>query len=76
MEDWDLSIDSDTTVVDVDAMKGKLAEEKKEIKWMLSKFFNHVSKAHQEASCAVGELSRLSMVVELEDHFKIVETGT
>ena len=43
---------------------------------MLRKFWNHVSMAHEEASCSAGELSRLLMVLELEDHFKIVEAGT
>ena len=56
-------------------MERKSEEEKKEIKCMLSKFWNHVSKAHEEASCTAGELSRLAMVLEPEDHYKIVEVG-
>ena len=33
-------------------------------------------KAHEEAACAVGELGRLSMVLEPDDYFKHVELGT
>ena len=76
MEDRDLPTDTEAAGVDVDAMEGKSEEEKKEIKRMLSKFWNLVSKAHEEASCAVGELSRLAMVLEPEDHYKIMEVGT
>ena len=76
MEDRDLPMDMEAMGVDVDAMEGKSEEEKKEIKRILSKFWNHVSKAHEEASCAVVELSRLAMVLEPEDHYKIVEAGT
>ena len=71
-----MPMDTEAAGVDVDAMEGKSEEEKKEIKCMLSKFWNHVSKAHEEASCAAGELSRLAMVLELDDHYKIVEAGT
>ena len=63
MEDRDLPMDMEAVGVDVDAMEGKSEEEKKEIKRMLSKFWNHVSKAHEEVSCAVAELSRLAMVL-------------
>ena len=76
MEDQDLPMDTEAAGVDVNAMEGKSEGEKKEIKHMLSKFWNHVSKAHEEASCAVAELSRLAMVLEPEDHYKIVEAGT
>ena len=75
VEDHDLPMDTEAAGVDVDAMEGKSEEEKKEIKCMLSKFWNHVSKAHEEASCAAGELSRLAMVLEPDDHYKIVEAG-
>ena len=75
MEDRDLPMDTEAAGVDVDTMEGKSEEEKK-IKRMLSKFWNNVSKAHEEASCAAGELSRLAMVLELDDHYKIVEAGT
>ena len=76
MEDHDLPMDTEAAGVDVDTIKGKSEDEKKDIKRMLSKFWNHVSKAHEEASYAVGELSRLAMVLEPYDHYKIVEAGT
>ena len=76
VEDRDLPMDTEAAGVDIDAMEGKSEEEKKEIKCMLSKFWNHVSKAHEEASCAAGQLSRLAMVLEPDDHYKIVEAGT
>ena len=60
-------------VIDPDAITGKTDEEKKEIKEMLKKFWTHVRKAHEEAACVAGELS---MVIEPEDYFKIVEAGT
>ena len=53
-----------------------MEEQKKEVKRMLRKVWDHVSKAHEEASCAAGELARLSMVLELDDCFKVVEAGT
>ena len=64
VEDRDLPTDTEAAGMDVDTMKGKTESEKKEIKRMLSKFWNHVSKAHEEASCAAGELSRLATVME------------
>ena len=69
-------MEDNTTVVDADKIEGKSEEEKKEIKWMLPKFWGHVEKAHEEAACAAGELSRLSMVFEPDDYFKVVEAGT
>ena len=75
VEDCELPTDTEMAGVDVDVMKEKSEDKNKEIKCMLSKFWNHVSKAHEETSCAAGELSRLAMVLEPEDYYKIVEVG-
>ena len=76
LEDQNLPTDTEAAGVNVDKMKEKSDEEKKEIRRMLSRFWSFVSKAHEEASCAAGELSRLAMVLEPEDYYKIVEAGT
>ena len=76
IEDRDILMEDDTEVVDADKIEGKLEEEKKEIKRMLRKFWGHVEKEHEEVACAAGELSRLSMVLEPDDYFKVVEAGT
>ena len=76
IEDRDILMEDDMTVVDADKIEGKLEEEKKEIKRMLWKFGGHVKKAHKEAACSACELSRLSMVLEPDDYFKVVEAGT
>ena len=76
IEDKDILAEDDTTVVDPEKLKDKTEEEKKEIKRMLRKFRSHIKKAHEEAACAAGELRRLSMVLEPDDYFKLVETGT
>ena len=76
IEDKDILAEDDTTVVDPEKLKGKTEEEKKEVKRMLRKFWSHVEKAHEEAACAAGELGRLSMVLEPDDYFKLVEVGT
>ena len=76
IEDKDIPEEEDTTVVDPDKLKGKTAAEKKEIKKMLRKFWTHVQKAHEEAACVAGELGHLSMVLEPDDYFKVVEAGT
>ena len=76
IEDRDILMEDDTEVVDPNKIEGKSEEEKKEIKRMLRKFWGHVEKAHEEVACAAGELSRLSMVLEPDDYFKVVEAGT
>ena len=76
IEDKDFPMEDDTAVVDLDKIEGKTEEQKKEIKLMLRKFWKHVQKAHEEATCVAGELSRLSMVLEPDDYYKIVEAGT
>ena len=76
IEDRDIPMEDDTTVVDADKIEGKSEEEKKEIKRMLRKFWGRIEKAHKEAACAAGELSRLSMVLEPDNYYKVVEAGT
>ena len=76
IEDRDIPAEDDTKVIDPEKLEGKTEEEKKEVKRMLRKFWSHVQKAHEEAACAAGELGRLSMVLEPDDYFKLVEAGT
>ena len=76
IEDKEIPGIEDTMVVDPDKLEGKMAEEKKEIKRMLRKFWMHVQKAHKEVACAAGELGHLSMVLEPDNYFKVVEAGT
>ena len=76
IEDKEIPGEDDTTIVDPIKLEDKTEEEKKEIKRMLRKFWTHVQKTHKEAACAAGELGRLSMVLEPDDYFKVVEVGT
>ena len=76
IEDRDIPLEDDTEVVDPEQMKNKMKEEKMEEKCMLRKFWTHVSKAHEEAACVAGELVRLSMVLDEDDYYKVVQAGT
>ena len=76
IKDKEILMEEDTKVVDLDKLQGKAEEQKKEIKLMLRKFWRHVQKSHEEAACMAGELSRLSMVLEPDEYYKIVEAGT
>ena len=76
IEDKEILREDNMTVVDLDKLAGKTEEEKKEIKRMLQKFWTYVEKTHEEAACAAGELGRLSMVLEPDNYFKVVEAGT
>ena len=76
VEDRDIPLEDDTEVVDPEQMKEKTQEEKMEVKRMLQKFWTHVSRAHEEAACAAGELARLSMVLDEDDYYKVVQAGT
>ena len=76
IEDRDIPLEDDTEVVDPEQMKNKMKEEKMEVKHMLRKFWTHVSKTHEEAACAAGELVRLSMVLDEDDYYKVVQAGT
>ena len=76
VEDKDIPEEDDTEVVDPEQLKGKTEEEKKEEKRMLWKFWSHVQKAHEEAASTAGDFGRLTMVLEPDDYFKLVEVGT
>ena len=76
IEDKEIPGEEDMAIVDPDKLEGKTAQEKKEIKRMLWKFWTHVQKAHEEAACAAGKLGHLSMVLKPDDYFKVVEAGT
>ena len=76
IEERDILLEDDTEVLDPDQVEDKTDEEKKEIKQMLHKFWNHVNKAHKEMVCAAGELARLALVLEPEDYFKVIQAGT
>ena len=76
IEDRDIPLEDDTEVVDPEQMKNKMKEEKMEVKCMLRKFWTHVSKAHEEAACVAGELARLSMVLDEDDYYKVMQAGT
>ena len=76
IEERDILLEDDTEVLDPGQVEGKMDEEKKEIKQMLHKFWNHVSKAHEEVACAAGELARLVLVLEPKDYFKVIQVGT
>ena len=51
IEDRELPQKDGTEVLDPEQVEGKTEEEKKEIKWMLCKFWDHIRKAHKEAAC-------------------------
>ena len=76
IEDKEILREDNMTVVDPDKLAGKTEEEKKEMKRMLQKFWTYIEKTHEEAACAAGELGHLSMVLELDNYFKVVEAGT
>ena len=76
IEDREIPLKDDTEVVDLEQMKNKMQEEKMEVKRMLRKFWTHVSKVHEEAACAAGELARLSMVLDEDNYYKVVQAGT
>ena len=76
IEDREIPLEDDTEVVDLEQMKNKMQEEKMEVKRMLRKFWTHVSKAHEEVACAAGELVRLSMVLDEDNYYKVVQAGT
>ena len=47
-----------------DSLKGKTPEEQREIRLTIKRFFQHVSRAHEEASCAAGKLAELVDVLD------------
>ena len=78
LEKWRIeTFPTDTEqVIDQDRIEVKTGEEKNEIKQMLKKFWTHVAKAHEESSCMVVMLARLSTALEPDDYVKVVQAGT
>ena len=72
IEDRDIPLEDDTEVVDPEQMKNKTEQEKMEVKHMLRKFW---TQAQEEATCAAGTLARLSIVLDEEDYYKVVQMG-
>ena len=73
IEDRDIPLEDNTGVVDLEQIKNKMQAEKMEVKCTLRKFWTHVSKAHEKAACAAGGLARLSMVLDEDDYYKVVQ---
>ena len=63
-------------VLGEDSLKGKSPEEQRDIKLTIKKFFTHVEKAHEEASCAAGKLAQLVDVLDREEFCSIARAGT
>ena len=59
-----------------DTLKGKTPEEQREIRLTIKRFFQHVSRAHEEASCAAGKLAELVEVLDCEEFDIIARVGT
>ena len=73
----DAEIPSDAEgVLGEDSLKGKTPEEQREIKLTIKRFFQHVSRAHEEAACAAGKLAELVTVLDKEEFNIIARAGT
>ena len=59
-----------------DSLKGKSPEEQREIRLTIKRFFQHVARAHEEASCAAGKLVELIDVLDREEFNVIARAGT
>ena len=59
-----------------DSLKGKSPEEQREIRLTIKRFFQHVARAHEEASCAAGKLVELIDVLDREEFNVIARVGT
>ena len=59
-----------------DSLKGKTPEEQRQIRQTIKRFFQHVSRAHEEASCAAGKLAELVEVLDREEFATIARAGT
>ena len=59
-----------------DSLKGKTPEEQRQIRLTIKRFFQHVSRAHEEASCAAGKLAELVEVLDREEFNTIARAGT
>ena len=73
----DAEIPSDAEgVLGEDSLKGKTPEEQREIRLTIKRFFQHVSRAHEEAACAAGKLAELVTVLDREEFNIIARAGT
>ena len=73
----DAEIPSDAEgVLGEDSLKGKTPEEQREIRLTIKRFFQHVSRAHEEAACAAGKLVELVDVLDREEFNIIARAGT
>ena len=63
-------------VLPEDSLKGKMAEEQRDIKLTIKRYFTHVRKAHEEAACAAGKLTELVDVLDREEFIAIAWAGT
>ena len=73
----DAEIPSDAEgVLGEDSLKGKTPEEQREIRLTIKRFFQHVSRAHEEAACAAGKLAELVTVLDKEEFNVIARAGT
>ena len=59
-----------------DSLKGKTPEEQRQIRLTIKRFFQHVSRAHEEASCVAGKLAELVEVLDHEEFNIIARVGT
>ena len=59
-----------------DSLKRKSPEEQRDICLTIKRFFQHVAKAHEEASCAAGKLVELIDVLDREEFNIIARAGT
>ena len=59
-----------------DSLKGKSPEEQREIRQTIKRYFQHVARAHEEASCAAGKLVELVDVLDREEFNIIARAGT
>ena len=59
-----------------DSLKGKSPEERREIRLMIKQFFQHIARAHEEASCMAGKLVELVDVLDREEFNTIAWVGT
>ena len=73
----DAEIPSDAEgVLGEDSLKGKTPEEQREIRLTIKRFFQHVSRAHEEAACAAGKLAELVTVLDREEFNVVARAGT
>ena len=74
-EDAEIPSDSEGLLGE-DSLKGKTPEEQREIRLTIKRYFQHVARAHEEASCAAGKLVELVDVLDREEFNIIARAGT